>query len=93
MSREIDGIRASYSKNRSTQSSQNCHLAKICCSPRFQRMLFETRLSSEDVGSLVLGILDSDLVVAARGTDFQAADDVEERTAETLGAEGVLPRE
>ena len=70
MSREIDGVRASYSKNRSTQSSQNRRLVKICRSPRFRRTLFETRLSSEDVGGLVLRILDSDLVVATGGTDF-----------------------
>ena len=72
------------------QSSQNHRLAKICRSPRFQRTLFETRLSSEDVGGLVLRILDSDLVVAAEGTDFQAADDVEERTAKKDFKGGLL---
>ena len=90
MSREIDGVRASYSKSRNTQSSQNRCLAKICRSPRFRRTLFETRLSSEDISGLVLRILDLDLVVAAGGTDFRTADDVEERTAEKDFKGGLL---
>ena len=72
------------------QSSQNCRLAKICCSPRFRGTLFETRLSSEDICGLVLRILDSDLVVAAGGTDFRAADDIEEGTAEKDFEGGLL---
>ena len=44
--------------------------------------LAHARLRHEHIGLTGLGVLDSNLVISSRGTDFGATDDVEERSSE-----------